>query len=134
MSFKRLIPLLGILLNVGWLQSADAQVKNSLNFRLGLTPNKCVALRKGRECFATVEVKWQVPDVGNYCLRRQSDKLQITCWRGQAQGEFLYVFRSHDKEVLNLVSENSGETLASATINVSWVYKSKRRKGRWRMF
>ena len=102
--------------------------------QLVLTPSKCVALRKGRKCFATIDVKWQANDSGRYCLRRSIDHMVINCWRGQAHGEFMYVFRSENKEQLELFDEVTKRVVSTAVINVSWVYKSKRKKARWRVF
>ena len=105
-----------------------------MNSQLILTPNKCVALRKGRECFATIDVKWQANNNGNYCLRRTTDHMLINCWRAQSQGEFTYVFRSEKKEQLELIDEKTQKIVSTAVISVSWVYKSKRKKARWRIF
>lgn len=101
---------------------------------LVLKPNKCVALRKGRKCFATVEVRWQVQTKGDYCLRRQHDQMVINCWQDQAHGDFSYVFGSENKEQLELVEQSHQRIVSTAFIQVSWVYKSKRKKSRWRIF
>ncbi|MET1254470.1 DUF3019 domain-containing protein [Aliikangiella maris] len=101
---------------------------------LDIMPKKCVALRKGRECFARINVYWQVTQAGNYCLRRQVDKMIINCWQAEISGEFAYIFRSKNPEVLELISQESQKKIISASISVGWVYQSRKRKGRWRVF
>lgn len=101
---------------------------------LKLVPNKCVALRKGRKCFANIKVEWSAAKKGSYCLRRSSDKLQINCWHGALLGRFKYIFASNEDEQLELVSVDSQQTIAVSTIKVSWVHNSKKRRTRWRVF
>ena len=113
---------------------ADTQKSSSTSNVLVLKPNKCVALREGRKCFATVEVRWQVPTKGDYCLRRQHDQMVINCWKEQTTGNFSYVFGSENKELLELVEQSEQRIISTAAIQVRWVYKSKRKKSRWRIF
>ena len=133
MFFKGIIASLLILAG-GNLLPVLAEKSTLLPIRLDLMPNKCVALRKGRKCFARINVSWRAHVSGNYCLRRQADKLVISCWKNQIEGDFLYIFRAQNKEILELVFENSDNVIITAPIKVSWVYKSKKRKGRWRVF
>ena len=101
---------------------------------LKLVPNKCIALRKGRECFATIKVNWQASLNDKYCLRRLSDKQQINCWVAAKDGSFLYVFSSNSDESLELVRARDDYVLAVSKIKVSWVYNSNKRRTRWRIF
>ena len=101
---------------------------------LKLVPNKCVALRKGRECFATIKVKWHASQSDKYCLRRLSDKQQLNCWSASTAGKFSYVFSSSTDEQLELVRAKDDRVLAVSKIRVSWVYNSNKRRKRWRVF
>ncbi len=113
--------------------SAENDEKHSIK-ALKLVPNKCVALRKGRKCFANIKVEWSASKKGSYCLRRLSDKLQINCWQGARLGNFKYIFASSEDEQLELVSVDNQQTIAVSTIKVSWVHNSKKRRTRWRVF
>jgi hypothetical protein len=97
-------------------------------------PEDCVTLREGRDCFATITINWSVSGNSDYCLRRQYDGFLIGCWENTSQAELIYEFQSESQQVLQLISKKSQVVLASATINVSWVHKSKRRKLRRRLF
>lgn len=111
-----------------------------------LTPSTCVALRKGRKCFCKVNISWKVPEINNYCLRRNHDKKIIHCWQQTKSAQFIYNFASETEEVIELMIDNTnhkGDTenkdntaiiLGSATIKINWVYKTKRKKSRWRPF
>ncbi len=101
---------------------------------LKLVPSKCVALRKGRKCFATIKVEWQAPQVGDYCLRRRSDQMEINCWKNTHLGQFKYVFASSIDENLELVRASDRQPIAVSLIKVSWVHNSKKRRKRWRVF
>ena len=104
------------------------------NIFIKAVPNKCVALRKGRECFATIKVKWKSQLKSQYCLRRQSDNLEINCWENHSEGDFFYVFSSSEDEQLVLVRTADKRVMGTSKIKVSWVYNSKKRRSRWRVF
>ena len=134
MFFRRCSSVLLALVVAQFASAEEVSLAEVKPANLQLSPNKCVALRKGRECFASIEVKWTTVQAGNYCLRRQADNLMINCWFGQKKGEFLYVFRAAEKESLQLILKDSQRVISQAEVKVSWVYKSKRSKGRWRVF
>ena len=116
------------------LLGSTEEIKADQAQTLKLVPNKCVALRKGRKCFATIKVKWRAPIGDEYCLRRLSDKLEINCWSAVEQGAFSYVFSSSSDEHLELVRTKDNLVLAVSKIKVSWVYNSNKRRTRWRVF
>jgi len=101
---------------------------------ISLSPNKCVTLRKGRECFATIQINWKSNISGHYCIHRHVDNLMITCWKEKKEGQFLYIFQSSQSEEIELVFQKTKEIVSSARITINWVYKSKKRKRRWRIF
>ena len=121
----------------GYFSSSIFATENELNESvefLKVVPSKCVALRKGRECFATIKVKWKSKGQNKYCLRRQSDQLEINCWHNHDEGDFSYVFSSNENERLELVRTFDQKVIGTSTIKVSWVYNSKKRRTRWRVF
>lgn len=111
-----------------------ATAKESKVELLELTPNKCVALRKGRECFASINILWKAESVADYCLRRITDNKLIRCWNNQNKGTLRYTFRSSQKEDLGLYLKDTNTMLAEASIKVVWVYKTRSRKKRWKIF
>ncbi len=133
-AISKIIIMVGLIGMFTIPSSATAESENQSIRSLKLVPNKCVALRKGRKCFANIQVEWSAPQKGSYCLRRASDKLQINCWRGTLLGKFKYIFASSEDEQIELVSVDSQQTIAVSTIKVSWVHNSKKRRTRWRVF
>lgn len=112
-----------------------AQEKNKMEAStLNLVPNKCIALRKGRKCFATIKVNWQTEITGRYCLRRVSDQLEINCWEAEKTGSFSYIFSSSIDEYLELINANDEQVIVTSKVKVSWVYNSNKRRKRWRVF
>lgn len=134
MSFSRYLSVLLTVLLAPVVSAESVTSTVAQQSELQLSPNKCIALRKGRECFASIEIKWFTTITGDYCLRREIDNMIINCWSGQTQGEFLYFFRSAEKENLQLVVKGTQRVVSQAQVKVSWVYKSRRKKGRWRIF
>lgn len=96
------------------------------------TPDHCVALRKGRECYATVTFEWQAGYSGDFCL--VSGGITIQCWSSSRQGTHKYKFSGEEGRRFLLVDKNSGSELAETEIAVSWVYQTRRQKRRWRLF
>ncbi|MGB0496600.1 MAG: DUF3019 domain-containing protein [Kangiellaceae bacterium] len=115
-------------------EEVDFNIKTGAIESLNLVPSKCVALRKGRECFATIKITWQVSLEDNYCLRRAVDKLQINCWIGTNKGAFSYIFRSNIDERIELIRTKDSHVIAVSKVKVSWVYNSNKRRKRWRIF
>ncbi len=103
-------------------------------YALYFSPNKCIALRKGRKCYATIEIKWKARIKNDYCLRRKKDEQLIRCWQARNQGTYHYNFQSSTTEEIELIIKSSGMLVARESIQVIWIYKSRKRKRRWRIF
>ena len=69
-----------------------AQITVEAAEHFAVTPNKCVALREGRPCYALVSVNWKKTSVGNYCLRYSKSKQLLQCWTAQSSGVYQYEF------------------------------------------
>ena len=113
-------------------QQIPAELK--LNTVLSVTPAKCITLTQGRQCFATVTLRWQAPTKGNYCLYRIGQKEAVDCWYNQQQNTITFEFESSKSVQYNLVVNNSEQVIANTQIEVSWVHKASPRKRRWRLF
>jgi len=99
-----------------------------------VTPNKCIALREGRPCYAIVSVKWKKTNIGNYCLRNSKNKQIMQCWTSQNTGVYQYEFNSEKSQSFELVNTKTGHVSGQAGIKVHWVYTNKQKKRRWRLF
>ena len=116
------------------------QGKSTLNntrqiAQLEVTPERCIALRKGQKCYLEVTFSWQHPQISDYCLVNTTTNKTIKCWQQQAKGKFNFDFQSTLTNDFALRKPKSTVNLAQATIPVAWVYKSsKRAKATWRLF
>ncbi|MFT6779526.1 MAG: hypothetical protein ACJAV1_003469 [Paraglaciecola sp.] len=124
-----------------WLFFSTFQVAAQSNkvIQLGLhaQPNKCVALNQGRECFAKMLVNWRLEQINDYCLSIKYLNRQVVtikCWQQSIMGQLEYEFQSSSDAQLLLTRSSDNKMLASATIQVSWLYKVGARKRRWRLF
>lgn len=103
--------------------------------QLHLKPNRCVALHQGQVCYQNIQLSWTAPQAGHYCLYQQSTDAPVFCWQGVAEGQHHYEFASATSVQLQLVNLPTKTPVATATIEVAWVYKANtRRKTHWRLF
>jgi len=101
---------------------------------LSALPNKCVALRHGRTCFAPITLRFSVPKPGRYCIQQQGKKQVMYCESVQRYGLFNFEFQSKTKLTYLLIEQSTKNELASADIGVAWVHQKTSRKRRWRIF
>lgn len=103
--------------------------------QLQLKPNRCVALHQGQVCYQNIQLFWSANQAGNYCLYQQIGESPLHCWQGVAAGQYQYEFASDTLVQLQLVNMQTKASIATATIDVAWVYKANtRRKTHWRLF
>ena len=117
--------------------SIIAQSKKIIQLGLHAQPNKCVALNRGRECFATILINWQLESVNDYCLliKHTDGKLtELKCWEQTSSGQLSFEFQSTRDIQLVLTRSADNKTVASESIQVSWLYQASARKRRWRLF
>lgn len=115
--------------------SNSAQSEVSLpKAQLSALPNKCVALRHGRTCFAQITLRFSVPKPGRYCIRQQDLKRLMYCESIQRYGLFNFEFKSKTKLTYLLIEQSTQAELASTDIGVAWVHQKTSRKRRWRIF
>jgi len=102
---------------------------------LEVSPEQCIALRKGQKCYLEVTFSWRHPQVSDYCLVNITTNKTIKCWNHQAKGELNFDFQSTLSHDFALRVKGATVDLAHARIPVAWVYKSsKRAKSTWRLF
>ncbi len=115
---------------LGLLAVASTAVSAAEPVRLKLTPDTCVALQQGRQCYATIQIDWHSQTELDLCLHAGSRKLQ--CWQASNSGRLRYEFVAADNERIQLVGTDG--ILAEATIKVNWVQKNTKVKRHWRLF
>ncbi|WP_031567497.1 DUF3019 domain-containing protein [Rheinheimera texasensis] len=115
---------------VGLLAVASTAASAAEPVRLKLTPDTCVALQQGRQCYATIQIDWHSQTALDLCLHAGSRKLQ--CWQASNSGRLRYEFVAADNERIQLVGTDG--ILAEATIKVNWVQKNTKVKRHWRLF
>jgi hypothetical protein len=103
--------------------------------KLTIMPEQCVALLQGQACYVTVELSWQTPVSGDYCLYSSLDTLPLKCWRDKKIGMLKQEFVSTNNIKFFLRVFNSKKNIANIEIKMAWVHKKKGRpRTSWRMF
>lgn len=97
-------------------------------------PAKCVTLTQGRTCFATVTLRWQAPQNGNYCIYQSGELAALQCWQAQQSDTMVFEFESNKTIEYQLIALEHNRIIAQAQVEVSWVHKASPRKRRWRLF
>lgn len=101
--------------------------------QLTVTPDKCVALRKGQVCYQKLRFSFSAASKGNYCLLAGSQSEPLHCWRNESEGGFVHRHSADSAVDFSLVNAQR-VPVASTTVTVAWVYKKSRKRNRWRLF
>ncbi|WP_462158701.1 DUF3019 domain-containing protein [Pseudoalteromonas sp. GB56] len=131
MSFKH--SLITLVLGAQPLVHAHAADDLSDNNLLS-TPNTCVALRQGRTCYSDITFNWHVGSSDRYCIRQVGDSQPLHCWERSLSGEVNIDFASATAQTYELFHVTTQQVLARSEVKVQWVYTSKQKKRRWRLF
>jgi len=124
---KTIASLLVVLISVASTQAvAEAAV-------LTVTPSKCVALRKGNTCYQSIVVRFAAEKDSDICLIRDGVAEPLACWEKVASIEYSYKLATDSSVMFHMVDAQQ-LTIASALVNVAWVYKKSRKRNRWRLF
>jgi|GEM_PF-791115 len=103
--------------------------------KLTIVPEQCVALLQGQACYVTVELNWQTPVAGDYCLYSSLNARSIHCWRDKKMGRLKQEFVSKNNIEFFLRKLSTEENIANVEIKMAWVHKKKGRpRTSWRMF
>ena len=97
-------------------------------------PSSCVSLHQGRECFATIELTWQTPQVEDYCLFVETSNQPLKCWKQSNRGRIEFDFESAKSLAFHLKGGPQQVKVAQTKVSVGWVYNSSNKKRRWRIF
>lgn len=107
--------------------------------QLTLTPNQCISLHQGQQCFVTVDISWQVSHAGKYCLYSSLQNNKLSCWLMEKSARFkqelvidkdiTFTLKSMDDGIEN------GEVIISTVLELAWVHKKSRLShSAWRVF
>ncbi len=97
-----------------------------------VTPKRCVTLRQGQPCFVRVRFEWQSAEAVQVCVYGvESEKLM--CWNGVSTGR-ITLAQTLPGTTDFVLADKEGNELKRASVDVSWVYRKKRSKRRWRLF
>lgn len=114
--------------------SLSAPIAAAQDVVLELKPTRCIALHAGQTCYQTIVFSWDLPAQHNYCLVEESVEKPLHCWLGGGRGRFRHPFAS-DKNAVYQVLREDGRIIAEQTMEVSWVYRNKRKSSSgWRLF
>ena len=115
------------------LLTATAPAKAAELAQLSVTPDKCVALRKGQTCYQKLRFQFSATNKGNYCLIASNQSKPLHCWNTAAAGKFVHQHASDSAVDFALINEQRS-TLATTAVSIAWVYKKSRKRSRWRLF
>ncbi len=109
-----------------------AQQENLESAELKVSPQRCVTLREGQRCYVKLRFEWLAPSVEKACVYRAESTL-LQCWTEDALSPFVIPLTlSEDTDFLLLTPD--GTLLGTVQVTVSWVYRKKRSRRRWRLF
>ena len=105
-------------------------------------PNRCIALRKGQDCYQTLKFKWDLDsskidqnEEATFCLVQDDQDNPLICWQKNELNNFKIEFKSSSGVEYFIVRKDKNEKLGRLEVDVSWVYKNKKsRVGSWRLF
>ena len=132
LSYAAKLALLG-LLTLFTQQAAIAQ-QNTL-YSLNVTPQQCVAMRQGQDCYVDVEIQWTAPKRGHYCLHRSGQSTPLQCWQQATTATYKQELVINSNVSFSLQHHGANHILATNLIEMAWVYnKNTRANVSWRMF
>jgi len=117
---------------VSLLLVSTADADNALETSLNVTPKRCVTLRQGQPCFVRARFQWQSSEALRACLFN-GEGSEIKCWHIASEGTIVLP-QNLPNTTEYILTDSDGVELQRASIVVSWVYRKKRSKRRWRLF
>lgn len=114
---------------------ADSSGSAGSSDALIVKPDKCISLRQGLVCYQRIRFDWSVAKSGDYCLIEESAMSPLICWTQLRSGSYITEFAASESKTYHLINKSTEQKVDQVTMQVSWVYRSKRRsRGRWRLF
>lgn len=140
-SSSKGIALLILIHSVCYTTSVYADDKDNIKEALvfEVTPQQCVTLREGRDCFTTISIQWEKLTAQSLCLyhvvnKQTKNKVELLCWEKDNSGRANVEFQSNSNLIYQLRSSNGDVLLAEAEVAVSWLHNKTTKRRRWRLF
>ena len=112
-------------------QTLASQPKVSLT----VSPEQCVAMQQGQNCYVAVELFWQAQVEGNYCLYSSATKQPLQCWHNSIDGRLKKEFTTKTNLLFFLKKQNETHSIATVKVKMAWVHKKKGKpRMSWRLF
>ena len=99
---------------------------------VSVTPQRCVTLREGQPCFIRLRLVWEADPARSVCAYGV-DVEPLACWQ-DSRGDVLVVEQRLLKNTPFTLRDADGVEVATTSVTVAWVYKSRRTRRRWRLF
>lgn len=108
-------------------------IKNDVS--LTVSPEQCVAMQQGQNCYVAIELTWRAEVVGDYCLYSSSQQQPLQCWNNRDNGKLKKDFTTKTNLLFYLKKHNEEQVMATSKVKMSWVHKKKGKPRKsWRMF
>lgn len=111
-------------------KSADSI--NATQTKFTVSPNRCVTLRQGQPCFVKLRFEWQSTEIVQVCVYGMNNE-KLKCWSDTSTGTVLMP-QTLPGTTEYVLKDDTGTELNKSSVSVSWVYRKKRSKRRWRLF
>lgn len=112
--------------------SNSVQAEDTSQTVFEVFPKRCVTLQQGQPCFVRIRFEWQSTDDMQLCVYGLENE-KLKCWATANSGTFVTP-QSLPGTTEYILIDSDGVELSRASVAVSWVYRKKRSKRRWRLF
>lgn len=108
---------------------------SELQASMNVSPEQCVAMSQGQECYVSVELTWKVNIPGDYCLYTSAQKTALSCWTSSMNGSFKQEFNTRMNLEFALTRQGEKQPLVISVVKMAWVHKKKGQpRTSWRLF
>jgi hypothetical protein len=136
-AYTRLAGIAGILLALGWMQSAaGASDVSSKVIRLEISPRLCTLAARDRQCDVVVRASWSAPQEESLCLVLLGRPEIKRCWEDYASGTYTLQLEFAQDLTFQLRDPSLQNVLASEVLRVlreALQYRHRRRQP-WNIF
>ena len=137
MAYTRLAGALGILLALGWMQTAaGASDVSSKAVRLEISPRLCTLAAGDTQCDVLVRASWSAPQDESLCLVLLGHPEIKRCWEDYASGTYTVQLEFSQDLTFQLRDPSLQNILASDVLRVlreALQYRHRRRQP-WNVF
>lgn len=138
MAYARLAGALGILLALGWMQTAAGAggVPTSKAIQLEISPRLCTLAARDKQCDVVVHASWSAPQEESLCLVLLGRPEIKRCWEDYVSGTYTLQLEFAQDLTFQLRDPSLQNILASEVLRVlreALQYRHRRRQP-WNIF